>query len=74
MFEIGRVLAARGHTAEFAIFEGQGSWTKGYGFVKKIYLLGPEPMEEQLNARLPTNESPGYFQQNQMDHTVEIPV
>lgn len=50
MFEIGRVLAARGHTVEFATLEGQGSWAKGYGFIKKIYLLGPGPTEEQLNA------------------------
>lgn len=50
MFEIGRALAERGHTIEFATLEGQEHWTKDYDFVSKIHLLGPYATEEQLTA------------------------
>lgn len=50
--EIGRVLAERGHTIEFATLDGQESWIKPeiYGFVTDIHLLGPGPTAEQLDA------------------------
>lgn len=50
VFEIGRVLAERGHAIEFATLEGQEQWTKDYDFISKIHSLGPNATEEQLNA------------------------
>ncbi|OKL64033.1 hypothetical protein UA08_00103 [Talaromyces atroroseus] len=50
VFEIGRALAERGHTIEFATLDGQGHWTKDYEFVSKIHFLGPYATEEQLDA------------------------
>ncbi|KZF20983.1 glycosyltransferase family 1 protein [Xylona heveae TC161] len=50
VFEIGRALAERGHTIEFATLEGQERWINGYEFITKIHLLGPGPTEEQLDA------------------------
>lgn len=50
IFGIGRVLAERGHTIDFATLEGQEHWTKGYEFVSRIHLLGPYATEEQLTA------------------------
>ncbi|KAK2782446.1 hypothetical protein FQN52_000879 [Onygenales sp. PD_12] len=52
VLEIGRVLAARGHTIEFATLEGQEHWVEGeeYGFITKVYLLGSGPTDEQLEA------------------------
>ncbi|KAH8701066.1 UDP-glucoronosyl and UDP-glucosyl transferase [Talaromyces proteolyticus] len=50
VFEIGRVLAERGHTIEFATLEGQEHWIKDYEFVSKIHFLGPYATEEQLTA------------------------
>lgn len=52
MLEIGRTLAERGHTIEFATFDGQENWIKPeeYGFVTKIHFLGPGPTEEQLDG------------------------
>lgn len=52
VLEIGRVLAARGHTIEFATLEGQEHWVESedYGFITKVYLLGSGPTEEQLEA------------------------
>ncbi|KAI9744831.1 MAG: hypothetical protein M1818_001756 [Claussenomyces sp. TS43310] len=52
VLEIGRALAERGHTIEFATLEGQEHWTKGddYEFVTKVHLLGPGPTEEQLDG------------------------
>lgn len=50
--EIGRALADRGHTIEFATLEGQEPWVENeeYGFVTKVYSLGTGPTEEQLEA------------------------
>ncbi|KAF7557444.1 hypothetical protein G7Z17_g630 [Cylindrodendrum hubeiense] len=50
VFEIGGILAARGHTIEFATLAGQERWTEGYEFVTKVYTLGPGPTSEQMNA------------------------
>lgn len=50
VFEIGRALAARGHTIEFATLDGQERWIKGYDFISKVHLLGPGPTHEQLDA------------------------
>ncbi|KPM45188.1 hypothetical protein AK830_g1402 [Neonectria ditissima] len=50
VFEIGGVLAARGHTVEFATLEGQEGWIKGYDFITKVHTLGPGPTPEQMNA------------------------
>lgn len=53
LLEIGRVLTSRGHTIEFATLEGQESWVQGkeeYGFITKVYLLGPGPTDKQLEA------------------------
>lgn len=52
MLEVGRTLAARGHTIEFATLEGQEDWVKKeeYGFVTKVHLLGTGPTEDQLEA------------------------
>ncbi|KAI2631944.1 putative UDP-glucoronosyl and UDP-glucosyl transferase [Hypoxylon sp. NC1633] len=50
VFEIGGVLAARGHTIEFATLEGQEGWIKGYDFISKVHFLGPGPTHEQMNA------------------------
>ncbi|BCR88254.1 glycosyltransferase family 1 protein [Aspergillus chevalieri] len=53
VLEIGRALASRGHTIEFATLEGQEDWIRDkgkYDFVTKVYLLGPGPTDEQLEA------------------------
>lgn len=52
MLEVGRTLAARGHTIEFATLEGQEDWVRNeeYGFVTKVHLLGAGPTEDQLEA------------------------
>lgn len=50
VFEIGRVLAERGHIIEFATLEGQEDWTNEYGFISAIHLLGPGATQEQMNA------------------------
>ncbi|KAH8736186.1 UDP-glucoronosyl and UDP-glucosyl transferase [Ilyonectria robusta] len=50
VFEIGGVLAARGHTVEFATLDGQDGWTKDYEFITKVHSLGPGPTSEQMNA------------------------
>lgn len=50
VFEIGAVLAARGHTIEFATLEGQEGWVKGFDFITKVYFLGRGPTAEQMNA------------------------
>ena len=50
VLEIGRALASRGHTIEFATLEGQEHWVQEYGFVTKVYLLGHGPTDEQLEA------------------------
>ena len=52
VLEVGRTLAARGHTIEFATLEGQEDWVKNeeYGFVTKVHLLGTGPTEDQLEA------------------------
>ncbi|KJZ80076.1 hypothetical protein HIM_00790 [Hirsutella minnesotensis 3608] len=49
VFEIGAVLAARGHTIEFAILEGQEGRIKGYDFITEVYTLGPSPTPRQMN-------------------------
>lgn len=40
IFEIGRILAARGHTVEFGTLEGQEIWAEKYDFVTKTHILG----------------------------------
>ncbi|SCN83745.1 related to UDP-glucuronosyltransferase 2C1 microsomal [Fusarium fujikuroi] len=50
VFEIGKILAVRGHTIEFATLEGQEAWTKGYEFITKVHTLGPGPTHDQMNA------------------------
>ncbi|KAI1375797.1 putative UDP-glucoronosyl and UDP-glucosyl transferase [Hypoxylon crocopeplum] len=50
VFELGGVLAARGHTIEFATLEGQEGWINGYEFITKVHPLGPGPTREQMNA------------------------
>ncbi|KAJ4241530.1 hypothetical protein NW757_012229 [Fusarium falciforme] len=50
VFEIGSVLAARGHTVEFSTLDGQEYWTEGYDFITKVRSLGPSPTPEQMNA------------------------
>ncbi|KJZ70868.1 hypothetical protein HIM_09733 [Hirsutella minnesotensis 3608] len=49
VFEIGAVLASRGHTIEFATLDGQEEWIKGYDFISKVYTLGAGPTPKQLN-------------------------
>ncbi|KAJ5907960.1 UDP-glucuronosyl/UDP-glucosyltransferase [Penicillium taxi] len=51
VLEIGRVLAERGHTIEFATLEGQEHWIKAteYRFIEKIHPLGPGPSHEQYD-------------------------
>ena len=48
--EIGRALAERGHTIEFATLEGQEDWVDEYSFVSNLYTLGPGPTREQLDG------------------------
>ncbi|KAJ5127955.1 hypothetical protein N7448_008734 [Penicillium atrosanguineum] len=52
VLEIGRVLAERGHTIEFATLDGQENWIKGveYGFVTETHLLGTGPTADQLDV------------------------
>ncbi|KAI9831668.1 MAG: hypothetical protein M1819_004734 [Sarea resinae] len=52
VLEIGRVLAERGHTIEFATLQGQERWINAdeYGFVSKLHILGPSATEEQMDA------------------------
>lgn len=50
VFEIGAVLAARGHAIEFSTLEGQEGWVQGYDFITKVHFLGPGPTPEQMNA------------------------
>ncbi|RJE22910.1 UDP-glucosyl transferase [Aspergillus sclerotialis] len=52
VLEVGRTLAARGHTIEFATLEGQENWVRNeeYEFVTKVHLLGAGPTEDQLEA------------------------
>ncbi|KAJ5219720.1 hypothetical protein N7468_008924 [Penicillium chermesinum] len=52
ILEIGRVLAERGHTIEFATLNGQEDWVKAeeYSFVTHVHLLGPGPTHEQLEG------------------------
>lgn len=50
VLEVGRVLAARGHTIEFSTLEGQENQVQGkeqYDFVTRVHLLGPTPTDEQ---------------------------
>ncbi|OQD73934.1 hypothetical protein PENDEC_c013G07180 [Penicillium decumbens] len=48
VLEIGRVLAERGHTIEFATLEGQEDWITEYDFVSNLHILGPGSTSEQL--------------------------
>jgi hypothetical protein len=52
VLEIGRTLAARGHTVEFATLEGQEHWvnSRDYEFVTRVHVLGPGPTDEQMEA------------------------
>lgn len=52
ILELGRVLAERGHTIEFATLDGQENWVKPdeYNFVTFVHLLGPGPTAEQLDG------------------------
>ncbi|KAM0545405.1 hypothetical protein ACHAPJ_011310 [Fusarium lateritium] len=50
VLELGKVLAQRGHTVDFATLDGQESWTKGYEYIDKLHLMGPGPSHEELEA------------------------
>lgn len=50
MLELGKVLARRGHTLEFATLEGQQGWIADYDYVKKVHVMGPGPSHEDLQA------------------------
>ncbi|KAL4811083.1 hypothetical protein BDV18DRAFT_155696 [Aspergillus unguis] len=50
VFEIGRVLAERGHEIEFATLEGQEVWVDDYSFISKLRLLGAGPTPAQLDS------------------------
>lgn len=50
MLELGKVLAQRGHTVDFATLEGQESWAEGHGYISKLHLMGPGPSHEDLEA------------------------
>jgi hypothetical protein len=50
VLELGKVLAKRGHTLDFATLEGQQSWITDYDYVQKVHLMGPGPSHEELQA------------------------
>lgn len=52
VLEIGRLLAERGHTIEFATLQGQEHWVTSdeYSFVTKVHLLGSGPTKEQQDG------------------------
>ncbi|KAF4440057.1 putative UDP-glucoronosyl and UDP-glucosyl transferase [Fusarium austroafricanum] len=50
VLELGKVLAQRGHTVDFATLEGQESWTKGYEFINQLHLMGTGPSHDELQA------------------------
>jgi len=50
VLELGKVLAHRGHTVDFATLEGQESWTKGYEYISQLHLMGPGPSHDDLEA------------------------
>ncbi|KAG9664796.1 alpha/beta-hydrolase, partial [Aureobasidium melanogenum] len=52
VLEIGRALASRGHTIEFATLEGQEHWIANNesSFVTKVHFLGPSPTKGQLDG------------------------
>ncbi|KAE8380489.1 UDP-glucoronosyl and UDP-glucosyl transferase [Aspergillus bertholletiae] len=50
VLEVGKVLARRGHTVDFATLEGQETWTTGYEYVNRLHLLGRGPSHEMLEA------------------------
>jgi hypothetical protein len=50
VLELGKVLAQRGHTVDFATLEGQESWTKGYEYISQLHLMGSGPSHEELEA------------------------
>ncbi|MCJ1317713.1 hypothetical protein MMC15_003039 [Xylographa vitiligo] len=47
VLEIGRILAARGHTVEFGTLRGREYWATKHDFVSKIHILGPEITAEE---------------------------
>ncbi|KAF4227142.1 hypothetical protein CNMCM6805_003395 [Aspergillus fumigatiaffinis] len=49
VLELGKILANRGHTIEFATLDGQEKWTDGFP-ISRTHLMGPGPTEEQLDA------------------------
>lgn len=52
VLELGRALANRRHTIEFATLEGQEHWVANdaFNFVTKVHILGPSSTKEQLDG------------------------
>ncbi|KAJ4129012.1 hypothetical protein NW768_007541 [Fusarium equiseti] len=50
VLELGKVLASRGHTVDFATLEGQESWTKGFEYISQLHLMGAGPSHDDLEA------------------------
>ncbi|PWY71815.1 putative UDP-glucoronosyl and UDP-glucosyl transferase [Aspergillus sclerotioniger CBS 115572] len=49
VLEIGKVLAGRGHTVDFATLNGQEHWINDYPFISQVHLLGDGPTEKQYD-------------------------
>ncbi|KAK2590999.1 hypothetical protein QQS21_011312 [Conoideocrella luteorostrata] len=50
VLELGKVLAQRGHTVDFATLDGQEHWTEGYDYIRKLHTMGPGPSHQELEA------------------------
>ncbi|PGH19324.1 hypothetical protein AJ80_04077 [Polytolypa hystricis UAMH7299] len=64
LFEIAKILHARGYVVEFATLESQECWANGYEFVSKFHILGPAiqlDVEEAGYLRMTDWKAPSLF-------------